>query len=68
MVLDLMRLFRAADYESGGQEFESLRARHSGIRHLHRMLLVVRSGSPLAKLECPLTVILQQVPNDKTAG
>ena len=28
MVFELMRLICAADYESGGQEFESLRARH----------------------------------------
>jgi hypothetical protein len=30
------QLDRALDYESRGQEFESLRARHFGIRYRHR--------------------------------
>jgi len=38
-----MRLAQPADYESGGQEFESLRARHFGIRYCRHMPPISRS-------------------------
>jgi hypothetical protein len=57
---------RTPDYESGGQEFESLRARQSGIRYRHRRPPISPFGfvrRPIAipvkcdAIKCTVTVI-----------
>src|ERR1700730_14202515 len=67
------QLDRASDFESEGREFESLRARHFGIRYRDQMPPICRSGRQAvsaepgshhlgdtrrrARVECTVTVI-----------
>src|SRR5262249_2566283 len=44
--LGVLCQLKASDYESGGQEFESLRARHFGIRYRRRMPPLLRLIAP----------------------
>jgi hypothetical protein len=44
------QLDRAPDYESGGREFESLRARHFGIRHRRQTPPILRTNLRLLEL------------------